>query len=272
MKRLFFIFPLICSISVCNNPQTILPGGCIRNTQAEAVVTNAVKKKWFDWANARVENEKNKFLEVYGLNVHHLNDQETITVLKLTHDQMVEKAVDHYTLRTDSIDNKDIEVVQKIANKVFVGPVPRYVQVFNDSRFTYDQVGVSHHYATNRCYVMLNSALHIKYVARLEEILRHEYSHVINQDDFNKELIRCAAWVNSQDTHEKVERNSHPVCQAFETRADVYAAIHSPDHGKHLIDVFKTFAPHEGDLTHPIPCERIALLEQIKTEFDAAAK
>lgn len=231
-----------------------------------------LKNALMTMADSSVEAEKNQFLTSYGLNASHLNNQDAIDDIKSSHDHMVdEELINNYQSETDQIDNNETELVQKTANTIFK-ECNADVKIINNSTFALHQIGVFQHNKTKVCYVELNVAEHVKNLEQLAEILRHESSHIIYQDNFNKELLQCIAWTNSNDDVEVVEEKIYPFCRSFELRADVYAAVNSTDNGGQLIAFLKT-SPKEDDsvLTHPKNEQRIAFLEKVKSELDAAA-
>lgn len=251
---------LFIAVSITGFVRVLLP----LNVDADAF--REVKSKWLGLANSRVECEKTRFLDLYGLTLCNLNNQEVSEQLRSTHDQMVQEKIN---FRKRLCNQKDLEMVQKIANKVFIGPCCNCVEVIDDSTFELGEIGVVHFYATKSCYVRLNVTLHVKNLHQLESIFLHEYSHVLYEDNFNKELMQCIAWVNSQDKHEEVACKSYPFCRSFETRADVFSVINSSDHGEQFITFLKGLSEDSENFTHPKLSERINLLEQIKSELDS---
>lgn len=238
-----------------------------------------VKAKWMQWANARVEEEKAKFLDLYNLNVRHLDYEKAIISVRSNLDRITLEGIEHYKRehwwnkflfwKKTNAYKKDTESIQGIADKVFAKPQCDRVEVINVSDFERERIEVSFHYANRESYVLLNCQLHKENLSEIEAILRHEYCHIVYEDAFNLELIQCAAWCNSDAEHETIENQSRPIGHACETRADVYALIHSSDNGKSYINAFNGT---DGiyDLNHPAPKERVALLEQIEAELDGA--
>ena len=230
---------------------------------------SAIEQKWMNWANARVEEEKDTFLSLYNLNRSHLNNQEAIMGIRSSLDQMIEDMINAYDTEEKSAIKTEVETIQKIANAIFIGPQCACVKILSDDTFEYGDVATMQHYSQKECYVVLNASKHSDNMAELEAILRHEYSHIVHEDNFHHEMLRCAAWVNSQDAHEEVAEKSASFHQAYEIRADVYAVMNSADHGNGLIASLKKIAEEE-EQTHPETNERIALLEKIKSECAAA--
>lgn len=242
-----------------------------------------VKEKWINWADSCVASERDEFLKNYGLDSSCLNNQERIELFKAHSDQKIKR-------ESDSIGAQKISFFKMIAsrlkNLIFSSPesskpikkiaaevFKKYnnIEILNNSEFELGDVGVFRHYKNNICYIVLNCEKHLKNIPQLKEILLHEYSHIIYEDNINEEIIQYAAWSNSNVEREEIEKQTLSYHRAIETRADVYAAINSSDHGKYLIDFAKAFFPETSEiLTHPKKSDRIALLEKIKLELDVS--
>jgi len=223
-----------------------------------------VKEKWIKWADSAVLAERDAFLKRYGLDGSNLRFDDKLV-------EMIRSSIDQGVFLEDALINSSEEItlgpVKTVAAEVFK---KCDVRVMHNPDLEVQQVGVAKHYDSNMCYVVLNCEKHLGNLSQLQEVLRHEYSHVLNDDNLNEGLIQYAAWANSTVEREKVEEQTLPYHRAFETRADVYAAVNSPHHGKHLIDFFGATSKGSQVITHPADSERIALLEKIKLELDAA--
>jgi len=221
-----------------------------------------VKKKWMEKADSYVESEKIKFLSLYGLTLDHLNNQEAIEGIKSSHDQMVSESIANLD-KSQLVDPLN-EIIQNIATKI----VRKYeVKTVNENKFEIDEIGVTKTYTTNVCYISLNVSKWVENLQQIEAILHHEYCHIVYEDNFNTELLRCIAWVHSNDEHEEVKEKSYPFCKAKEIRADIYAAVNSLDHGKTYIAALKLLSQNNN-----ISSERLEWLEQIKCELDTASE
>jgi hypothetical protein len=226
-----------------------------------------IKQKWMDWANARVEAERDLFFKKYGLDDSYLPDSETIEFFKSSHDKQLEEQ--DLILAACEDEASCVAPVKEIAAKIF--EKCDKIHVLDQQGFDHNQVAVLKKHKDNSCYVALNCEKHLKDVEQLKEILRHEYSHILHEDNFNYDLIQYGAWSKSNADRSTIEEQFLPYHRAFETRADVYAAITSPSYGAHLITFLKN-SPYydEETLTHPKDSDRIALLEKIKSELESA--
>ncbi len=251
----------------------LIPLSVVGMCMSDIPALSLVKNKWERLANAYVAEEERRFLSIYGLTSRDINNQDIINELRSIHDQRVQEVIDWYASHIiNSIDTKDRDAVHAIVNKVFSGVLSVKVRVFDDSSFASDDVSVLYHHATNTCALVLNISLLVRSIKLLEEILYHERSHIIHQDNFNKILSWYMARTRSSYTTAAIIGQSYAYWRSFETRADVYAVISSHDHGKHLIDFLKTLPDKGGCLTHPCISDRIALLQQIKQELDAVER
>jgi hypothetical protein len=158
------------------------------------------------------------------------------------------------------------------------------------------------HHATKTCYIQLNKANHVADLPKLQAILYHERAHIAYFDAFYKDTLQyfiwkhkmternnscwrrllnrgepvldVRAWTYSDDETKNIAKKCWPYCRAYETRADIHAALYAPDHGARLIKHCHDDLVAEGDdggETHPKQSERIKMLETVKTELDAAA-
>ena len=247
---------------------------------------NVVKEKWIKWADSMVTSERDMFLKNYGLDSSCLNNNEIIELFKSNSDKKAKQEVDSSQknrfykivgkiknlLFSPSEDLKISEENSKAVKQIATEILKKYnnIEILNNPKFEIGDVGVFRHYKNNICYIILNCDMHLKNISQLKEILLHEYSHIIYEDNINEEIIQYAAWSNSNAEREEIEKQTLSYHRAFEARADVYAAINSPDHGKYLIDFTKTLPENSEIFTHPKKSDRIALLEKIKFELDSA--
>lgn len=232
-----------------------------------------VKAKWLAIANNMVGTEKIKFLASYGLTEKDvISDAKDIDQLITSHDQLAEEYI-HHSSQADPTGIIDNMRLQEIANEIFVGKVCDHVKILHDATLDISGIGVLKHHASNSCYITINKTAQLTNLPSLTATLYHERSHIVHADTLNKELLQCTAWINSHDEQTEVQTKSNAYCQAFETRADIYAAINLPDHGGSLIDFFTTIESTDTDeaITHPKFSDRIRLLATVKAELDAAA-
>lgn len=99
-----------------------------------------------DWANVHVEDEKVAFLSSYNLNHTHLDNQEAITGIRSSHDKMVQATGDDYKTEKALI-KEEIETIQKIAEKIFIGLRCDCVEILADDAFEYGEVAATVNYS-----------------------------------------------------------------------------------------------------------------------------
>lgn len=225
-----------------------------------------IKEKWISWSNSLVAEERDRFLDAYGLDSSCLSNVDLLGLFKSNSDHKVEALIaSMYSKPKDATS----EVIEKIATEVFKGHGS--IKILHDPEFELDDVCVFRHYESGVCYITLNCEKHLNNLEELRDILSHEYSHVIHEDNIGKEFMQYMAWANSKVERTEIEKQSLPYSKAFETRADVFAAISSPSHGQHLINFLRRTSNKGTVPTHPEVVDRIALLEKIKLELNLAA-
>ncbi len=224
---------------------------------------NAIKMKWMDWAHENVAREKETFLKKYGVDQKELDDAKLHADLKLSHDRLVQDMVALYDQIHGTSTSNSTAVILGTAKTIF--PTDVKIRILSHDDFLLQQVSVCRNYATKECFINLNSEQHVKNIPQLKEILRHELSHIIYEDNFHRELVQCLVWTHSQESYEEIEEASYLLRRAHEIRADVYATLHSCDHGKYLIDFYAT--DETTSAYHPTPAERIAILKKIRQDL-----
>lgn len=228
-----------------------------------------VQKKWENWANLCVEKTKTEVLNFYRVNICKLtelsNDQAFVKQLKSSHDHLVRNEL----ASSNSNTSENMQKIYELALSIFKG---HKIKIINDTTLPSNGLGVMQVYEENMCYICLNAHYHIDNLDRLDELLRHEHSHIYYEDNFHRELLEALMWTNSNDSFEQTSQNCAAFGRACELRADIHAAITSPSHGKQLI-AFLKIEPETADLvTHPRNQVRIELLEKIRLELDSAKK
>lgn len=226
-----------------------------------------IKEKWISWGNTLVAVERDRFLGGYGLDSSCLGNADILGLFKSNYDRKAEALISSMCSKPKGGAS---EVIEKIATEVFKDHGS--IKILHDPESELDDVGVFRHYESGVCYIVLNCEKHLdNNLEQLKEILWHEYSHVIHEDTIGEEFMQYMAWANSEIERAEIEKQTLSFHKAFETRADIYAAVNSASHGQHLIDFFKRHSEKDATLTHPETSDRIALLEKIKLELNLAA-
>lgn len=231
------------------------------------IITKKISpKKMLNNATEEVEKEKKMFLKHFGLKSSNLyKDAGFIKSLMDTHDELVVKEIKEHAL-SNNVDKQILSDVEGVAQKVFNG-FCKEVKIFNDSSFSLSDVGVMQYYSRDVCYVTLNVIMHSKDLKTLEEILRHELSHIVFQDNLNAELIQAYAWINSNVSREEIAERSYAFHRAYERRADVYTLVTSDYNAQYFIDFLKELKPFEEVTTHDQAQDRVIILENLKTKI-----
>lgn len=225
---------------------------------------DTVKQKFQDKFDGIVEAEKIRFLEHYNLSLADLSNQELVSEFKTRYDDHCKKELEDYESSAPS-NPQELAIIQKVADQVFKESNLDSVKVIHNNEW--EDIGVFQRYETRDCYIILNCTRHFNNVERLADLIRHECSHIVYQDNFQQQLMQHLVWLHSGYTYKETQERIHPFCRASEMRADVYALLNSSDHGSSLIEFLKQHSSNDDILTYPKPCERIAVLEEIRDDL-----
>ena len=284
-----------------------------------------VKAKWIKWANDNVEYEKAKLFDYYEISSDLLNNKEI-------QEKLQEKLSEvDASYRSDFLDLEEDprDPILQLAKSILSCDACKNIKI----KYTHcptTSMGITRDNATDTCCIDLNP-IGLKDVSKNEitDILRHEKSHAVYHDSFNKLQISTLLFEHSpaakkltalrkeyyaewkeclnewrrknikdddaifklDDIERKVEKNYSEYLEfiegvsnnmssyhkAQETRADVYAAITSPQQGDGFIASLQKSLQEElqGRISiayhnHPHHKDRIALLQQIKSELQSA--
>lgn len=275
----------------------------LANIWCKPEIRAEVKEKWMKWANQQVAEEKIKFLQLYGLTIDAIENmpQEDVMTLKAYSDKEIENTVRCYEMgispdgilrriikydvcniiaglrwmgligkTQENISQEQKDYIQKMVDKVFKKADFNAVKVVHNSSVG-DNVGVVLHHQSQTCYVVLDVSKHQKNSA-LEDILWHEFAHIIYQDNFQKDLIAYTVWAHSQDERDQIEEKIASLSRACEIRADVFAVINSSDYGRKFISYLKTLPEDETITTHPQGHACTDILEQIQSELESCSE
>lgn len=268
------------------------------------------KQTWLAKADYMVEAERDKLLAAHGLTSNNLISQPlVIEIYKFILGFITAIGVG-VAKHTKSITNTFVETeitlveIQQLANEIFVGPICKHVEILNSNIC---EAAICEDYRFSTCYLMLNQSFFIMNLfslSHLRAVLQHEYAHILYEDNFKTLLLKLTIWFYSKQSilKQSLETDLYPLRRACETRADIYAAVNSPDHGLKLMEFLEKVKLHEPMLidcnktiaqfklskkrrldsvncssleavtTHPATNDRIKLLKQIKTELNIAAK
>src|SRR3990167_1623785 len=219
-----------------------------------------IKARWLKHANSCVQAEKEQFLTRYRIEDSELLDQDLVNKIKSTQSDILQKEIK--PLINFQANNA---LIQPIIQKVFK---EEPVIILDNENFEWGMICVSKDHTNNQIYVTLNLSLYLGQLELLEEILLHEYAHILNEDSTNREILECLGWTHSEDESETVNKYLLPFNRNCETRADIYAAVNSPYHGKFLLEFLKTGYQEDGKGTHPCTDDRVALLEKIRESLE----
>ena len=226
----------------------------------------ALKSSLMTEYNAQVSAQKVSFLKQYGLTEQDIDQFSDREQFKASHDEMVKKAREQYTIPEAAAKRQALQKVQDVAQHVFAECGLDKVEILHAHDSELSGICVMQLYVTGMVYIQLNAVLHATSLDVLADLLRHEASHIVYKDNLLKDIMGCIAWCHSQESPEQIQEKLYPFCRSFEVRADVYAALHSPGYAK-LLMIFLKQLPVDGPATHPKPAERITLLEHIQARL-----
>lgn len=245
---------------------TLLVSCSISITAHDIPTKQAIKDTWMKWANDNVDQQRDKFFDLYKINIAHFNQNEVMGEFIAAHDQDIEKEFSGCT----SEESTSKSAIYAIASKIFLGNQYQKLEIVHNKELK-DHVAVAIHYTDQKIFVTANcDILAQEDPTVIECVLRHEQSHIIHADTLISNLLQGLAFCSSDDKRENIEQNSYPFQKSYETRADIYSAINSADHGQGLISFLEKYAGHDSP-HHPKDEDRIALLKKIKAELDAAS-
>jgi len=207
----------------------------------------AVRQKWLQWANDYVEGERREYLRVHRVVAPVLWDSESEVVQRARSeiDQRVNEGAEKYVKQQLSTETRALTArLDAAAREIF----KKNIRIILDSEI--DSLGVAYHYGTQTVYMHLNvAAWDINDLSQFKAVLRHEYAHVVYQDVLVFKVLKDVGsaniikYINREEiTIEECRRDLSAsldalssLSRAHEIRADVYAAITAPDHGKQLL-------------------------------------
>ncbi len=234
-------------------------------TAYDTPTKQAVKDKWMKWANDNVDQQRDNFFDLYKINIAHFNPNEMMGQFIADYDQAVEKELSGCT----NEESTSKSAIYAIASKIFLGNPHQKLEIVHNKELK--DIGVTPHYTDQKIFVTANcDTLAQEDPTVIEGILLHEKSHIVHADPLISNLLQCLAFYSSDDTNENIEQNNYAFQKACETRADIYSAVNSVDHGQGLITFFEKYMGHDSP-HHPKDEDRIALLKKIKAELDAAS-
>ncbi len=243
-----------------------------------------VKAKWMKWANENVEQEKARCLESIKMTDHF--DDPDVRKAALHNFRNGTTKGRFATIKGPTEIAQNTDPIVELAKNILTCPACESIKVLIHNDLSVD-FGISRNYDTNTCNLYVPLSELDKKIDHSESLL-HEKAHIIYEDSLNHEKMGILSQKSGLFKN-KIQSANHSelissYLKAQETRADVYATIISPQYGDNLCHSFQEFGkeviidfgifrvstvPIFGS-NHPHPKDRIALLQQIKSELQDA--
>lgn len=233
----------------------------------QASESNLTKQKILARYDAIVEQEKNNFLETFGISAEEVNDPFMVTELKKSHDDDTLVALQEYETEHGVEVAIQVQKLQKLASPFFA---KKNMNCNIIHTYDCDDENRSHAviYGSEKAtaYIFLNALTGFTNKQAFLDFLNHDRFQIQKNDLLTSNILRYYAW-NEGGDEKDIEDELLSVLNAMTQRADVYTVLTSPNNGYYLLEYLKKLEQNshfEQQKTHH---DRIELLQDVQTEL-----